>query len=383
MESVPADCRAAGLVAILWLAFALLDRRWRIEPRLRSPGGASASQRVVAVVPARNEAELLPVTLGALLAQDHSNLSVVVVDDHSDDGTGALAHRIASDGGAADRLTVVTPPPLPHGWVGKVWAQHHGVERARAQRPDWIWLTDADIRHEPDVLRRLLATAATEGRDLVSVMARLHCESGWERLLIPAFTYFFAALYPFSSVGRHSSRVAGAAGGCTLVRCEVIERIGGMEAIRDAVIDDVSLGRACKDSGARLWLGYHPGVESMRKYEDLESIWNMVARTAYTQLGYSPPALLGCLIALVALFFAPVLALLLGSSAVRMLGAIALGAMVRTYVPMVRHLRAGMGWALTLPAAAALYVGMTISSAWRHYSGAGASWKGRAYRADE
>ncbi len=333
------------------------------------------------VVPARNEAQQLPRTLPSLFAQDHPHLSVVVVDDHSDDGTGAVARRIAKEAGAEDRLTVITPPPLPPGWTGKVWALHHGVEHALAERPDWIWLTDADVRREPDGLRRLLATARAEGRDLVSVMARLHCETAWERLLIPAFTYFFAALYPFPAVGRDGSRVAGAAGGCMLVRREVIERIGGMAAVREAVIDDVSFGRACKDAGARLWLGYHPGVESTRRYDDLRSIWNMVARTAYTQLGHSPLALLGCVLALVFLFFVPPLAVLFGSSAARVLGAIAYAAMIRTYVPMVRHLRAGFLWALALPVAVALYVGMTISSAWRHYSGVGATWKGRAYRA--
>jgi hopene-associated glycosyltransferase HpnB len=381
MGLISVEAQAAGIVAILWLGFALLDRRWRIEPRLRDPDDGSASQRVVVVVPARNEAQQLPRTLPTLLAQDHPHLSVVVVDDHSDDGTAEVARRIASDAGAADRVTVITPPPLPAGWTGKVWALHHGVERALADRPDWIWLTDADIRREPDGLRRLLATARAEGRDLVSVMARLRCETPWERLLIPPFTYFFAALYPFPAVGRDDSRVAGAAGGCMLVRREVIERIGGMEAIREAVIDDVSFGRACKDAGARLWLGYHPGVESIRKYEDLESIWSMVARSAYTQLGYSPAALLGCVVALIVLFLSPVAAVLFGSSAVCVLGAVAYAAMVRTYWPMVRHLRAGFLWALTLPAAVALYVAMTISSAWRHHSGAGATWKGRAYRA--
>ncbi|MET0153819.1 MAG: glycosyltransferase [Candidatus Binatia bacterium] len=381
MGPIPADCRAVAIVAILWLGFALLDRRWRIEPRLRQPDDVSTSERVVVVVPARNEAQQLPRTLPSLLAQDHPHLSIVVVDDHSDDGTGAVARRIAKEAGAADRVTVITPPPLPAGWTGKVWAQHHGVERALAERPDWIWLTDADVRREPDGLRRLLATARAEGRDLVSVMARLHCETLWERLLIPAFTYFFAALYPFPSVGHDGSRVAGAAGGCMLVRREVIQRIGGMGAIREAVIDDVSFGRACKAAGARLWLGYHPGVESTRRYDDLQSIWNMVARTAYTQLGYRPLALIGCVLALVFLFFVPVFAVLFGSSAARVLGAVALAAMVRTYAPMVRHLRAGFVWALTLPAAVALYTGMTISSAWRHHSGAGATWKGRAYHA--
>jgi hopene-associated glycosyltransferase HpnB len=304
----------------------------------------------------------------------------VVVDDHSDDGTGEVARRIAEEHGAADRVTVITPPPLPAGWTGKVWALHHGVERALADRPDWFWLTDADIRREPDGLRRLLATARAEGRDLVSVMARLRCETSWERLLIPAFTYFFAALYPFPAVARDDSRVAGAAGGCMLVRREVIERIGGMAAIRDAVIDDVSFGRACKKAGARLWLGYHPGVESTRKYEDLESIWSMVVRTAYTQLGYNPLNLFACVLALAVLFFVPVWAVLFGSAPDRALGAIAYAAMVRTYTPMVRHLRAGFFSALTLPVAVGLYAGMTISSAWRHHSGAGATWKGRAYR---
>jgi hopene-associated glycosyltransferase HpnB len=381
MGSIPADCQAAGVVAILWIAFVLFDRRWRIEPRLSEPDEIWGAERVIAVVPARNEAEQLPDTLASLLSQDHPNLSIILVDDHSDDGTGALAQRIANEAGAADRLTVISPPPLPPGWAGKVWAQHHGVEAALKQKPDWIWLTDADILHEPDVLRRLLATAMAEYRDLVSVMARLRCETSWERLLIPAFTYFFAAIYPFSAVGRDASRVAGAAGGCTLVRREAIEWIGGMEAIREAVIDDVGFARACKSAGARLWLGYHPGVRSTRRYDDLESIWNMVTRTAYTQLGYRPIALVACVSGMCLLFVVPVLSMLFGSGALRLLGAITFAVMVRTYAPMVRYLGTRLLWAVTLPAAAMFYVGMTISSAWRHYSGAGASWKGRAYRA--
>jgi hopene-associated glycosyltransferase HpnB len=378
---IPADCRVAGVVAILWITFALFDRRWRIEPRLSEPDEIWGSERVIAVVPARNEAEQLPETFASLLAQDHPNLSVVLVDDHSYDGTGALAKRIAKEAGAADRLTVITPPPLPSGWAGKVWAQHQGVEAALNQKPNWIWLTDADIRHEPETLRRLLATAMAEYRDLVSVMARLHCHTAWERLLIPAFSYFFAAIYPFSAVGRDASRVAGAAGGCTLVRREVMERIGGMEAIRDAVIDDVSFARACKNAGARLWLGYHPGVQSTRRYDDLESIWDMVTRTAYTQIRYSPARLFGCVLALGLLFLVPVLSMAIGSTAVRVLSVITYATMVRTYTPIVRYLGASFVWALTLPVATMLYVGMTISSAWRHHAGVGASWKGRAYRA--
>lgn len=369
-----------SLLAILWLGFALLDRRWRIEPRLRPPDDLWNDHRVVAVVPARNEAGELPHTLRWLLEQDHPGLTVVLVDDHSDDGTADVARRIAAEAGAAARLTVITPPPLPPGWAGKVWAQHHGVQHALQQTPDWIWLTDADIRHERVTLRRLLATARSEGRDLVSIMARLRCDTAWERLLIPAFTYFFAGLYSFRAIRNDAGRAAGAAGGCILVRRDVMQRIGGMEAIRDAVIDDVAFGRACKNAGGRLWLGYDPGVNSTRGYADLDGIWNMVARSAYTQLYYSPAVLLGCILGLAFVFLVPVAAILFGTGAVRLLGLVAFAAMARTYAPMVVYLGAGIAWSLLLPLAAVLYAAMTISSAWRHHSGAGAAWKGRAYR---
>lgn len=365
------------LLTAVWLGFAFADRRWRIEPRLRPAEDAGASDRVVAVVPARNEAVELPRTLAALLAQDHPGLSVVLVDDHSNDGTAEIARRIAAEVGASDRLTVITPPPLPEGWAGKVWAQHHGVEHALASQPDWIWLTDADIRHETGVLRRLLATSRLDGRDMVSVMARLKCDTAWERLLIPAFTYFFASLYPFPQIRNGASSTAGAAGGCILVRRELMQRIGGMEAIRDAVIDDVAFGTACKRAGGRIWLGYDPEVNSTRGYDDLAGIWNMVARSAYTQLWYSPLVLAGCIAGLVYMFLLPVLAILFGAGLVRVLGLVCYGAMVRTYLPMNVYLRAGWRWALLLPVAATLYAGMTLSSAWRYHSGAGAAWKGR------
>jgi hopene-associated glycosyltransferase HpnB len=278
-----------------------------------------------------------------------------------------------------ERLIVVSSPPLPSGWAGKVWAQHHGVERAQRLDPDWIWLTDADINHDVDVLGRLLTTAAREQRDFVSVMARLRCDTAWERLLIPAFTYFFAALYSFLRVGDDCARAAGAAGGCMLVRAALLQRVGGMASIRDAVIDDVSLGRVCKAAGGRLWLGYHAGVVSTRGYRRLGPIWDMVARSAYTQLGYSPLALAGCVAGLAFVFFAPLAAMLCDSFWTRLFGTVAYAAMVRTYLPTVVHLGAGRPWALLLPAAAALYAGMTISSAWRHHTGVGARWKGRSY----
>lgn len=366
------------LAAAIWIGYALFGRRWRIEPRLDAGAPPPTAARVVAVIPARNEAEELPRTLPSLLAQT-APLAIVLVDDHSDDGTGEVAHRLAEQATAAERLTVVTPPPLPNGWAGKVWAQHHGLDHAQRLGAEWIWFTDADIHHAPDVLQRLLATAAHHERDFVSVMARLRCQTGFEKLLIPAFTYFFAGLYPFRSISDDRSREAGAAGGCMLIRAEVLQRIGGMSAIRNAVIDDVSLGRSCKAAGARVWLAYDPGVNSTRGYDTLADIWNMVARSAYTQLRYSPLVLLGCVAGLAYIFLAPIAALVCGGGVIRWLGLLGYAAMVRTYRPMVRYLGCSGVWALALPLSAALYTGMTISSAWRHHFGAGAAWKGRSY----
>jgi hopene-associated glycosyltransferase HpnB len=242
-----------------------------------------------------------------------------------------------------------------------------------------VWLTDADIRHDPDVLRRLLSVARRLDRDFISVMARLRCDNFYERLLIPAFTYFFAGLFPFPAVGNDRSRVAAAAGGCMLLRSSLLERAGGMETIRDAVIDDVSLGRACKSAGGKLWLGYDRGVVSVRGYQTLGSIWDMVARSAYTQLGYHPLALAVSVVGLLLVFLLPVAAALFGAGPMRFCGLVAYAAMVWTYLPMVRFLGCNVAWALLLPLAAMLYTAMTVSSAWRYYQGTRTHWKGRAY----
>jgi len=367
------------LVAVLWLGYAWLGRRWRIEPRLDAPLHAPFAASVVAIVPARNEAAELPQTLAALLSQSHRNLKVVLVDDHSTDGTAEVARRLATELGAADRLIVLASADLAPGWTGKVWAQQQGVEQAKQLGAEWLWFTDADIRHDRDVLQRLLTTADFRRRDFVSVMARLRCGTGFEKLLIPAFTYFFAGLYSFHRIGDDTAALAAAAGGCMLVRASALERAGGIEAIRGAVIDDVALGRACKRSGARLWLGYHDGVSSTRGYDTLAAIWGMVARSAYTQLNYSPLALIGCMLGLALVFLLPVFALLFVPGCGWWLGLIAYAAMARTYYPMVTYLGCPGWWALLLPMAALLYTGMTITSAWRFHRGTGNAWKGRAY----
>jgi hopene-associated glycosyltransferase HpnB len=371
-----------AVVAVAWCAHALFGHRWRIEPRLeREAPRMQLGERVTAVVPARNEAAELPRTLGALFDQSHRDLRVVLVDDHSTDGTADLARNIAGDHGASARLTVLSAPPLPPEWTGKVWAQEQGVRAAIAQGSEWIWLTDADVRHAPDVLDRLLATAHRGRRDFVSVMARLRCATVAEKLLIPAFTYFFATLYSFRATRNDRNRTAGAAGGCILVRSEVLERIGGMAAIRDAVIDDCALAHASKATGARLWLGYDAGVASTRGYPSLGALWAMVARSAYTQLRHSPTMLAGVVLGLTLVFIVPIAALALGSPVERLVGAVAYAAMVRTYLPMVRWLGCSPVWALGLPLSATFYTAMTLSSAWRHHRGAGAAWKGRAYGA--
>ncbi len=370
------------LLVAVWGGYAVFGGRWRIAPRLEAtPPHLGMGESVVAVVPARNEAAELPRTLGALLGQEYPDLHVVLVDDHSDDGTADTARRIAADAGASDRLTVLAAPDLPPGWTGKVWAQHQGVQHAIARGAAWVWLTDADIHHAPRVLERLIGTARGRRRDVVSVMARLRCATVFEKLLIPAFTYFFAGLYSFAETADDRHATAGAAGGCVLVRRELLERIGGMRAIWNAVIDDCSLARACKDAGGRLWLGYDAGVNSTRGYPTLGAIWDMVARSAYTQLRHSLLIVTGCVLGLAYVFFVPVAAMVFGTGPVLLCGLVAYAAMVRTYMPMVRWLGCAPGWAFALPVSAGLYTAMTISSAWRHHRGAGAAWKGRAYGA--
>lgn len=367
------------ILALGWCLFAALGRRWRIEPRLGDARPQPNGGLVVAVVPARNEAHELPATLPCLLRQTHAQLKVLVVDDHSSDGTAAVTRQLAAEYGAADRLVVLRAPDLPEGWMGKVWAQQQGYEEARRLGAQWLWFTDADIRHDTDVVERLLTEARDSQRDFVSVMARLRCDTGFERLLIPAFTYFFAGLYPFGAVGDDTSAPAAAAGGCMLVRADLLERSGGIAAIRGAVIDDVALGRACKDAGGRLWLGYHAGVVSTRGYDTLSAIWDMVARSAYTQLHYRPLALLGCVIGLAYVYLLAPAAVIWGHGWTRGLGLIAYGAMVRTYLPMVTYLGCRRVWALLLPVSALLYTGMTISSAWRYHRGTRTRWKDRQY----
>jgi hopene-associated glycosyltransferase HpnB len=403
-------CALASAAAVAWLyLLALHGGFWRTGYRL-PPGGQQlpALPSVVAVIPARNEADMVPACLPSLLEQDYpGRFSVVVVDDDSNDGTAeeagaagkaagwrvvrgrtgtAAAHPLIPPG---DRtLIVAAARPAPEGWAGKVWAMSEGLAAA-GSLPQYVLFTDADIAYAPGTVTALASAAAGGGFALVSQMARLRTATRWERVLVPAFVYFFAQLYPFRRVADPRSRTAAAAGGCMLVQTDVLATAGGLAQIRDARIDDVALGRAIKRSGARCWLGLSTDVVSRRPYGRLTDIWDMVARSAYTQLRYSPAALAGTLVSLSWLYLLPPLAGIAGLAALAAGANAGLSAwlaagglagwvmMTITYVPMLRLYGLSALRATTLPLVAGLYAAMTADSARRHRAGRGGAWKGR------
>lgn len=356
---------------------------WRTDVRLPPRRDPQAWPSVCVVVPARDEAAVLSVSLPSLLAQDYpGRAEVFLVDDGSTDGTGKLARELSRRHGGLP-LTVDSPGEPPAGWTGKLWAVRHGIGLARAREPEYLLLTDADIAHAPDSLRELVAAARNGGFDVVSQMARLRVESLWERLVVPAFVYFFAQLYPFRRIGRKGSRTAAAAGGCVLLRADMAERARIPDAIRHAVIDDVALARAVKGVGGHVWLGLADRVDSVRPYPRLGDLWRMVSRSAYAQLRHNPLLLLGTVAGLALVYLVPpaavVTGVVTGSTATAVVGAAAWTVMTGTYVPMLRYYRQPLWLAPLLPFTAFLYLLMTVDSAVQHYRGRGAAWKGRTY----
>ncbi|WP_406264458.1 glycosyltransferase [Streptomyces sp. NBC_00191] len=361
---------------------------WRTDQRLPRREAPTDWPDVAVVVPARDEAEVLPVSLPSLLAQDYpGRAEIVLVDDGSTDGTGEVARALSGQRGGLP-LRVVSPGEPEPGWTGKLWALRHGVAVARAARePEYLLLTDADIAHDPDSLRELVAAARTQGLDLVSQMARLRVASGWERLVVPAFVYFFSQLYPFRWVNRPGARTAAAAGGCVLLRTEAAERAGVPDSIRQAVIDDVSLARAVQQTGGRIWLGLAERVDSVRPYPRLANLWRMVSRSAYAQLLHSPLLLAGTVAGLALVYLVPPVALCFGvfgnDAPAGWAGGMAWAVMTGTYLPMLRYYRQPLLLAPLLPFTALLYLLMTVDSAVQHYRGRGAAWKGRTYSRPE
>ena len=416
---------------------------WRTDVRL--PGRADAPgpgswPSVVAVVPARDEAAILPETLPTLLAQDYPGaFSVVLVDDASTDGTAAVAAAVSTPASVAEAirpgaagstqasaavsiqpgtagsarpggagsvraaaagptatgapLRVASGSPPPEGWAGKVWAMAQGV--AAAGECDYLLFADADIALEPEVVADLVRAAAADDRALVSQMALLRAETGWERWIVPAFVYFFAQLYPFRRVGRPRARTAAAAGGCMLVSREVLAAAGGLGRIAGARIDDIALARLLKrgPARARCWLGFTTRVQSRRPYPGLGALWDMIARSAYTQLRYSPALLAGTVAGLCWLYLLPPLATVGGLAAGTAGAGLAAwwcagaglagwGIMTVTYLPVLRLYGLSPLRAPCLPLIALLYAAMTVDSARRHRAGRGGEWKGRAVGAD-
>ena len=367
----------AGVTALALLAaacwaylLAAHGRFWSAGPSL-APGAPAAWPAIDVVVPARDEAAGIVACLRSLLAQDYRGpLRITVVDDGSADGTGAIARALGDP-----RLRVIDGQPRPPGWSGKLWAVAQGVASGDAP---CVLLCDADVVHEPAHVAALVAQAERFGLDLVSEMVALNCESPAERALVPAFVFFFQLLYPFAQVNDPARRAAAAAGGTMLVRRAALARIGGIEAIRGALIDDVALAAAVK-GGGRIWLGHSRLARSIRPYPHPADIWRMVARTAYVQLRFSPSLLLGTVLGLALIWLAPPALTLFGHGAARWLGAAAWAASAASYLPTLRRFGQSPAWALALPLVATFYMAATIGSAIDHHRGRGVTWKRRAY----
>lgn len=389
----------ALLSAAIWIGLLTVwGSFWKCDQRLAGEGSPADTPfsvenhlpAICAVIPARNEADLLPTTVRSLLSQSYAgDFQIVVVDDQSTDGTGEVAHQAAADIGKAHQLTVIQSEPLPAGWTGKLWAMEQGVRYVQTftPLPEFLLFTDADIEHDAGNLNRLAIKAQKDNLDMVSLMVLLRCQSFWEKFLIPAFVFFFQKLYPFPLVNNPKSRIAAAAGGCILIRRETLMKIGGLQILRQALIDDCSLAIAVKQPQSAekrpIWLGLTQTTRSLRPYDSLQTIWDMVARTAYTQLNYSPLLLAGTLFGMTLVYLVAPIAtftgLLTGHWQLSLAGLFGWTLMTLAYLPTIRLYKLSPLWAVCLPAIAVLYNLMTIDSAIRHWRGQGGAWKGRVY----
>jgi hopene-associated glycosyltransferase HpnB len=380
--------RALATIPLLSWCYLLLGRGgfWRASAQLlRGPPPvaaagtrATAGPRIVAVIPARDEAPVIGAAVRSLLLQDYAGpLHVIVIDDGSSDGTSGAAMAAAADVDASDRLTVRRGAPLPPGWTGKLWAMSQGVAAATALRPDYLLFTDADIHHDPGHLTALVSRAQANGRDLVSCMVELPVVTFAEQCLVPAFVFFFLMLYPPRWISSSRKSTAGAAGGCMLMRPQALVRSGGLQAIRAQIIDDCALARITKSAGGTVWLGLTHGARCTRSYGSFAGIGRMISRSAFNQLGHSYLLLAATLAGLAVAYLLPPVLLLSGDGIAALLGAAAWGLMTVAYAPMVRFYRRSPLWSLCLPVIAVFYVGATAHSALQFARRRGGLWKGR------
>ena len=363
----------AALAVAVWLYLLLAHGRfWQAGPMLQADRPVDAPA-VAVVVPARNEAPVIERALRSLLSQDYPGpFRVILIDDNSTDPTSAIARGIGNP-----RLEIVAGAPRPAGWSGKLWAVSQGL--SRAGDAEFCLLTDADIVHAPQHLSTLVAQAQRTNLDMVSEMVALACDSSAERALVPAFVFFFQLLYPFARVNDSLHATAAAAGGTILIRRRALARIGGMEAVRGALIDDVALAAAVK-KGGRIWLGHSLLARSIRPYPKVADIWRMITRSAYVQLRFSPLLLVATTLGMALIWLVPPAAALFAHGAARWLGLLAWIMLAASYLPTLQRFGRSVAWAPFLPLVAAFYMAGTIGSAVNHHLGRGVAWKGRAYQ---
>jgi hopene-associated glycosyltransferase HpnB len=375
---------AAILFALLSLAiwvYLLLARGnfWKVSEDDIAPQPRENWPRVIAIVPARNEAETIARAITSLASQDYpGEFEIVVVDDQSDDGTAALAGQAAAESDASKRVTVHSVDSIPPGWTGKLWALNTGISAAAEKAPAFFWFTDADIVHAPDTLRRLVFRAERDALDLTSLMVLLQAKTFPERLLIPPFLYFFLMLYPPRWIADPKARTAGAAGGCILLRRTALERSGGIAAIRNEVIDDCALARALKKSGGKIWMGLTRASVSFREYRTFAEIRDLIARTAFAQLRNRFPLLVATLAGLFVTFWLAWILFFTGNDPAWIMASTAVALMTTTFLLTVLFYGLPPYWAFTLPLAAAFYGYATCLSAVRYWLGRGGQWKDRA-----
>ncbi|MDJ0571567.1 MAG: glycosyltransferase [Pleurocapsa sp. MO_192.B19] len=377
------------LSLIIWLFLLLFwGNFWQSNQLIEADGDRALEvyPTVWAIVPARDEAEILPVSLASLLKQDYlGDFFIVLVDDNSCDRTLEVAQLTAEKLNKSAKLNIISGQPLADGWKGKLWAMQQGIDYASQQHiiPNYFLLTDADIKHDIHNLNQLVTKAETENLDLVSLMVLLRCQSIWEKLLIPAFVFFFQKLYPFPWVNNQNKSLAAAAGGCILISSKALSEIGGIATIKDALIDDCSLAKEVKSQNKNIWLGLTETTTSLRAYDDLKTIWDTIARTAFTQLNYSLLLLIGTIFGMSIVYLAAPVCLIIGilTSNWLVVGITSLTWLLMSwaYFPTIKLYNLSMTWAFSLPAIAFLYTLMTIDSAIKYWQGKGGAWKGRTY----